>query len=93
MKPRPAAALVLVGWYLIQPPTHRTAKGIAFDDDLPLTLWRHVASYDTAKDCQAQIEHMESSPPKMAEEMGANFVRCIASDDPRLKRRPIERGQ
>jgi len=82
---RHAAALALMGWYLMVPPTHRTTHGVAWDDNLPLNLWRHVFSYDMAKECQAQIEHMQSSLAKMAEEMGAEFARCIASDDPRLK--------
>ena len=86
MKPHHAAVLVLIGWYLLQPPTHREAGGkVVFDGDLPLSLWRHISSYDTAKECQAQIEHMWELPPMMVEIEGADFVRCIASDDPRLK--------
>jgi hypothetical protein len=86
MNPRYAAALALVGWYLMQPPTHRIANGkTVFEDELPLTLWRQIGAYDTAKECQAQIEHMETLPAKMAEVEGAEFVRCIATDDPRLK--------
>jgi hypothetical protein len=76
----------LVGWYLLQPSTHRAGNGVVFHDRLPLNLWRHVASSDTAKECQAQIEHMELYPSKIAEEMGTAFIRCISSDDPRLKR-------
>jgi hypothetical protein len=86
MNLRHAAALALVGWYLMQPPTHRGADGKSvFEDALPLTTWKQIAAYDTAKECQAQIEHMETLPAKMSEVEGAEFMRCIASDDPRLK--------
>ena len=78
-----AAAWQTWGWYQMQPPTHRTANGkSAFEEGLPLTLWRQLAAYDTAKECQAQIDHMETPPAKMAEVEGAEDARCVASDDP-----------
>ncbi len=83
MKLRHAAAFALVGWYLMQPPAHRGTDGKSvFEDARPLTMWRQIGAYDTAKECEAQIDHMVTLPT----DVGAEFVRCVASDDPRLKR-------
>jgi len=82
MMPRHAAALVLMGWYLLQPPTHRINGQTSFEDNAPLTLWRHVHAYDTAKQCQDWIEHLQTLPPVAA--VHGDHSRCVASDDPRL---------
>jgi hypothetical protein len=48
MKPRHAAALVLVGWYLMMPPLSRDQPpGV----DAPLSRWTQVGSLDTLEDC------------------------------------------
>ena len=83
MKLHHAAALALVGWYLMAPPTRRIRDEAVFDDDQPLSQWKQIGTYDTAKECTARIDYMQTLP--LAEEIGAAFVRCIASDDPRLK--------
>ncbi len=87
MKLHRAAALTLLGWYLIQPPTHRGADGksVVFEDARPLTMWKQIAAYDTAKECQAQISHMWTLPAKVVEFDGVEFLLCVASDDSRLK--------
>jgi hypothetical protein len=43
VKPRPAAALALVGWYLMLPRS---------DINAPLNTWVQMQSFDSAADCQ-----------------------------------------
>jgi len=54
MKPREAAALALLGWYLMFPPPAMNTKNSVVDVDAPIgkcTIW---ASYDAVKDCEAE---------------------------------------
>ncbi len=79
-----AAALALVGWYLMIPPTSfkaGTATVDHQDDKAPLSQWVMLSAYDTVAACQeivvAEVTHG-----------GAPYygrAQCIASDDPRLK--------
>jgi hypothetical protein len=91
MKPRHAAALALVGWYLMVPPTTTV-------DAPPFKYWRQEASFDSAHECKvgrdAYINHYERMSEKDWNEWDAWFFNkytnaehslCAASDDPRLK--------
>ena len=54
MKPRHAATLALVGWYLMVPPhdpdgQHANPKG-------PLSQWHILASFDSADECQKRLD-------------------------------------
>ena len=49
MKPRHAAALALVGWYLMVPPLFK--KGI--DLNAPPSQWEHRQAFDTADRCES----------------------------------------
>jgi hypothetical protein len=53
MKLRHAAALALVGWYLLEPPFIKLPNG-KYDAqiDAPLGKWFHFASFDEASDCE-----------------------------------------
>jgi hypothetical protein len=59
MKPRHAAALVLVGWYLMFPPPdfdHATHLANGNPNlDAPFSDWRNEASFDSAKECNAEL--------------------------------------
>jgi hypothetical protein len=83
MRLRHAAALALVGWYLMVPPFQRGGVNL----DAPLRSWRLFGSYDTAKDCEDDhLEMVEKS--KHAAPSGhliIELAQCIASDDLRLK--------
>ena len=46
MKPRHAAALALVGWYLMVPPPDNLTA--------PISAWEVAASYDTGKHCSLE---------------------------------------
>jgi hypothetical protein len=86
MSVRRAAALVLVGWYLMIPP--RTGHDQqAFDDHAPLASWFVFSAYDAAHECEGakflnREGHKQSGDPMKA---AMDSAQCIASDDPRLK--------
>jgi hypothetical protein len=93
---RHAAALALVGWYLMLPPLHSAElkplpdKSYLLDWKTPnrpppLATWEIVGSYDSARECaeaMSTIRRGSSSPPLPLE---WGMALCIATDDPRLK--------
>ena len=94
MKPRHAAALALVGWYLMTPPP-------PFDPSAPLSKWSRLGKpgkeeYASKEQCMAVREKLQAAfkdpgniPPEhvtatiMVKAMA--HLLCVASDDPRLK--------
>jgi hypothetical protein len=89
MNLRHAATLVLVGWYLMGPPSvgpyHR------LDYAAPISRWNLIQSFDTPTACedylQEQKEKTTTADPIVehltpAQEMAA---RCLFSDNPRLR--------
>jgi len=48
MKPCYAAALALVGWYLMMPWMHNK---VLIDDSAPLSQWTYLDSFDSAARC------------------------------------------
>ena len=86
MNPRHAAALALVGWYLMIPP--RTAHDQqTFDDRAPLARWFVFSVHDAAHECEGakflnREGHKQSGDPMKA---ALDSAQCIATDDPRLK--------
>ena len=98
MKFRHGVALALGGWYLIVPPAGRTARvGLA----MPLSQWTTVGSFDSAAKCESGkrkgLPLVEKRIKRDAEKAGVpahdsdvqilaqSLLRCVASDDPRLK--------
>ena len=84
MNSRHAAALALVGWYLILPPleVHQ------LDEKAPISLWDKVGTYDTETACKEQaallrLRHAKVTDPLLKKHFALGL--CIASDDPRLK--------
>jgi len=90
MKPCHAAALALVGWYLLARPASPLMQPTP-----PISWWLRLGSYDTEKECdQAQVEmyqkneragfKMEGVKP---EELKRSYslAQCVATNDPRLK--------
>jgi hypothetical protein len=93
MKARHAAALALVGWYLIQPP--------GMDATVPLNQWPIHHRFDSIAECEARIHKLDDAVRSSAYqarlgslglspelEHGSFAVRnskCISTDDPRLK--------
>jgi hypothetical protein len=100
MKPRHAAALALVGWYLMSPLVDHKAEKLLYE--APLTYWEHEGSFDTAAECERKLRDnmrvmsnltmsnltMKSTDRSPGYNLGLNSAlaaKCIASDDPRLK--------
>ena len=84
---RHAAALALVGWYLMSPPFDASLKKP--DLDAPLAKWSQIGSFDTAQECNGQ-EAYNLKQAHAARVTGLlletdEAAQCIASDDPRLK--------
>ena len=58
MKPRHAAALALIGWYLIVPPLVNAPYKI--DTEAPLTSWKVYRTFDTADECRKTLSSTQS---------------------------------
>jgi hypothetical protein len=75
MNHRHAAALALLGWYLLSPPR----RNDQLRPEVPLADWVQLGSFDSAEKCRdAGYDRQARVPQYQA------WV-CIASDDPRLK--------
>jgi hypothetical protein len=94
MNLRHAAALALVGWYLMVPPfTAQRAGPVDVDDQAPLSKWTIAGSFDTAEQCrdydrffrkQVENEFSKDAPSSFAAELDGREYRdalhsaCIA---------------
>jgi hypothetical protein len=89
MQIRRAAALALVGWYVMYPPNGR--------DPIPDAKWVQFSrSFDSAAECEVGRTKMINGkgffsnlgPYEEAElEKALALSQCVASDDPRLKKK------
>ena len=94
-----AAALFLVWWFLMAPPSWLSTQGTpGYEYDLraPLIRWQVLAGYDTLEECaemlyfkRRQGDGMAGSDPAARE--FAYYFQCVPDDDPRLS--PRLRGQ
>jgi hypothetical protein len=86
MNLRHAAAIALVGWYLMMPPI------TSFDLHAPLSEWETIGRYDSANVCskwqryerRLAQNYLARNPDHPVATPFANG-QCVASDDPRLK--------
>jgi hypothetical protein len=88
VKPRHAAALALVGWYLMTPPPDNV--------NAPISQWDVGASYDSADQCTRDLnailstalargtKRIKAGLPVLNDDPERR-AQCIATDDPRLK--------
>jgi hypothetical protein len=100
MKFRGAAALALVGWYLIAPPP-RSSDGV-IDPKAPLSYWQIVGRFDTLDECRTYPDRLPeimrgfyADHPEISESDKRNDdaatksslakSQCLTTDDPRLK--------
>jgi hypothetical protein len=86
MNPRHAAALALVGWYLMMPGRTTSTPGFWQHDDKG---WTHKATFDTKVECNREILKGCGTINQNGEVIGRVGPLCysqsISSDDPRLK--------
>ncbi len=81
-----AAALALVGWYLMQPPMLSSGGE---DHSASLAKWAIIGSFDAAKECEAYRDrHIKAFLPFIGQNDKKREVlldsTCIATEDPRL---------
>jgi hypothetical protein len=89
-----AAALALVGWYLMVAPS----QGGKFYPDAPLSQWNQARSFETASKCEQvrsianqkfldkfALYDRDSLQKVDPSQYIDSISRCIATDDPRLK--------
>jgi len=63
MNPRHAAALALVGWYLMQPTVFGKQGHQAFDNsEAEISEWTAVSSYDSAAQCEKAKANLYNLP-------------------------------
>lgn len=86
MKLRHAAAIALVGWYLMLP---------AGDETAPLSNWQIANTFERAADCEASrkefyevgMKRMKNAKSDQERVFGMLMAKatCVTTDDPRLK--------
>ena len=89
MNLRHAAALALVGWYLMMPPLDQDTRD--WNTAAPFSEWTTIKSFHSKKDCRVdthealeayRIQHFRDATPTPEYE---GILRCVANNDPRLK--------
>ena len=68
MRLRDAAALALMGWYLIMPPT--VGPYLRLDTSAPDSRWQIVQSFDTATACEGYLQEMKEGTGASYHEYG-----------------------
>ncbi len=98
MKSPHAAALALLGWYLMLAPIREAPGGRSYVDiEAPLNQWTVTGAFDRADSCQQakargqregkeQKFHPAGGERELEKLLWIDFIeaQCIASDDPRL---------
>ncbi|MGD0118806.1 MAG: hypothetical protein ABSD30_12125 [Candidatus Binatus sp.] len=93
MKLRHAAALALVGWYLMMPPPRTVGDHFETNFYAPLSKWPKVRTFDLQSQCETAREALQQKPTgNLVIMLGAaeakattKASRCVATDDPLLK--------
>jgi hypothetical protein len=65
---RHAAALALVGWYLMLPPLGSSEKNFPVASDAPIVQWTNSGSFDSAKECEIERKKLSTDADKRAAE-------------------------
>jgi len=84
---RYATSFAFVLWYLLAPPT---APGGLTDNRAPLPKWEVIKVFDTEARCRTLAAVMREDAvtnhsPVAVAQARAQAMKCIASDDPRIK--------
>jgi hypothetical protein len=93
MKPRHAAALALVGWYLMVPPPRTVGDHFETNFYAPLSKWTRLRMFDFQSQCEATRKAYQQKPTgNLVIMLGAaeaqattKASQCVATEDPRLK--------
>jgi hypothetical protein len=96
MKPRHAAALALVGSYLMLLPPQTSKSPLRFDANAPLNKWYIAGGFGTAAECEAYKSEsngrwLRALEPRHLDAKTISDVRlyqaqerCVAANDARL---------
>ncbi len=86
MNLRHAAALALIGWYLMMPDLDASNNVLT---NLPLSKWSVKEGYDSGVECNdgklGYYNLVKDLPQSDAKKRRVLAMQCIATDDPRLK--------
>jgi hypothetical protein len=66
MKPRHAAALALVGWYLMVPPDSTVPHSV--DSAAPISRWSIITNFESADTCKqalTELQNKNGDPAKL----------------------------
>jgi hypothetical protein len=100
VKPRHAAALAIVGWYLMAPPVIDENGTPKIDPSVSISQWDHGDQvFSSQSDCDEQRAKLRAIAERHKNWIGPSGsvaaarhryfllinLRCIATDDPRLK--------
>jgi hypothetical protein len=88
MKPRHAAALALVGWYLMIPPQDHEHP-LYPNTSAPMSEWTQMYAVGKASECEDTIVKLHDKLAKQGDKVHADFslsAACVESNDPRLAR-------
>ena len=87
MKTRHAAALALVGWFLLIPPTSRDHP--TGNADAPLSQWgKRPTTFRNEAECEHVLDRDRRATNKKNRQVGLRFynkAQCVSADDLRLK--------
>ena len=90
MNKQAAAALALLGWYLMLPPITKDGR---VDSNAQLKQWHVDGRFDSERECDHMrdtLRHITvlarraNDPPEQVEIAADHQAVCVASDDPRL---------
>jgi hypothetical protein len=94
-----AAALALVGWYLMVPPN---SSIYTLDVKAPISKWKDFKVFDSARQCESALaeyrakfdrDEGDALPAVRAEGIEEfRVAQCVSTEDPRLKGVPYDPG-
>jgi hypothetical protein len=84
MNLRHAAALALVGWFLMAAHIERDGPFTKEDIKAPLKEWDTLATFDSKQTCESARTEYVAHPRPFLPTIDKAF-QCVSEDDPRLK--------
>ena len=86
MNCRDTAAVAMLAWYLLVPPSIETGT----KPNAPLKNWSIQKTFNTASECEDERKLLIETSNDASEKAGVDAIRrkaakCIAATDPRLK--------
>lgn len=87
MNSRHAAALTLVGWYLMVAPTKQIGPFMTVENP-PISKWNRQDHFDSKEQCETvRAEYLAYPPLPLREFKDQLVAECVSTDDPRLKKK------